>query len=1172
MAGKEFTISNIVDSNDIEKLKKLRAEFDANDESVKNLTLSLAKLTKINPANFDELRKKQDAANSAMSQLYKSQERQIALYEKQAIIIENVSKKLQDFARLSNLSRSMDSFTQSVNKANEALSRISESTEKVKMSQDQGAQSAQNFSNSFHQATSNIGIASGEYAKIIQSVTAFNNDAGQLNKRLIENKIALSNVQRELKLYKKDLDANIISKSDYANKTSELTIRERELTQQQRQYTALLNNHASVIISTAGSYNEMSSAVLQLEKRYKDLSQAQRGGVAGTEMLSQIERLRNELKSIDATMGNYQRNVGNYRSAFNGLGMSMQQVARELPNLAMGAKTFILAISNNIPILADEIGRARAEYSRLVESGQKATPVWKQVVGSIFSWQTALVAGITVLTLYGKEIGNFIKELFNGKEAFNVMAESSKQINEAMKEGTKNAAKEVGMLKILYNATQNVNKPMNERLAAVNELQRKYPNYFKNLKEEDILAGNAADSYKKLRDNIIESAQAKAISDKIAENSGKRFDLELKREDPINSLYVAEKELRRLKSEGVEASLQEAIVIRFKNELESIDAEIEAIDELNNKLSSYIDVSKLVNDQQKETIKSNESDGDSYSNYMTRIENELAEAHASIIEQSRKNEIEAIKAEYKKKESAIRGNSEKEQELRIAYTEAMNKEIADINYKYGSQIAKSNLQNKLAFVKDGTDEELKLRLELLELQRKEEVREADQTGSEILAVDMKYAKLRAELIEDNASKSVEIIARELERSETIRNNQFLKEQAILSDQYAKGLIKKEKYERESLKLEQKYAVESSKATIESLNSQIAQLELFLENSSDLTEEEIENFKANIEKLKGEIGEITVDINVKIGESSGSKGGMPEYMQSISDWLEDNEKEVEQAMELYNSLFELTDALFERKIERIEEEQEANQAAYDEDVARIERLEEIGAISKEEAEARKRAAADKTAAKEKELEKKKAELQTRRAKFEKANSIIQTITNTAMSIIKTGAELGFPAAIPFIALAAATGAIQLATIIAQPIPKYAKGTKSHKGGFAVVGDGGQQETAILPSGKKWITPAIPTLVDLPKGTQVIPKFEPFDLVNIDEMKKYVKSDAMLMMEYAERNSDIPIVNVNFDSAALQLEMRRGFGELAKLYKQSMGESKRNAEYAAFRNKVNNRTKM
>ena len=118
-------------------------------------------------------------------------------------------------------------------------------------------------------------------------------------------------------------------------------------------------------------------------------------------------------------------------SGFNGLSNSINQVSRELPAFAFSAQTGFLAISNNIPILIDEITNLRKANALLVAEGKASIPIWKLVTGALFSWQTALSVGISLSVLYAKEIGNFFKELFKGKEAFNLAKISLDALNKA---------------------------------------------------------------------------------------------------------------------------------------------------------------------------------------------------------------------------------------------------------------------------------------------------------------------------------------------------------------------------------------------------------------------------------------------------------------------------------------------------------------------------------------------------------------------------------------------------------------------------------------------------------------------------------------------------------------------------------------------------------------------
>lgn len=178
-----------------------------------------------------------------------------------------------------------------------------------------------------------------------------------------------------------------------------------------------LSNNVKLDNVASTSMNGLSQSLSRMRIAYRELTEEERNSPLGKELLASINQADAKIKELDATIGNHQRNVGNYGKQWNGLSMSIQQVGRELPSLAYGPKVFFSAISNNLPILADEIKRARTEYELLKKSGQSATPVWKQVVSSLFSWQTALTVGITLLTLYGDKIVDWVGSLFTVKKA-----------------------------------------------------------------------------------------------------------------------------------------------------------------------------------------------------------------------------------------------------------------------------------------------------------------------------------------------------------------------------------------------------------------------------------------------------------------------------------------------------------------------------------------------------------------------------------------------------------------------------------------------------------------------------------------------------------------------------------------------------------------------------------
>lgn len=218
----------------------------------------------------------------------------------------------------------------------------------------------------------------------------------------------------------------------------------------------------------------------------------------------------------------------------NNLKMSFSQVARELPSLAMGPQMFFLAISNNLPMLTEAIADVRKQNDMLIASGKKAVPVWKQLSGALFSWQTGLVTAITLIVVFYKDFANWMKTISNGKKELSDVQKMQEALSKSQLEGSKAALDESNKLRILYNATQDASKSLNERNKAVDELQKKYPSYFGQMSNEEVLAGKASDAYDRLTQSIISSARARAAMNRMVEEQSKVLDNEQK----INDAYA----------------------------------------------------------------------------------------------------------------------------------------------------------------------------------------------------------------------------------------------------------------------------------------------------------------------------------------------------------------------------------------------------------------------------------------------------------------------------------------------------------------------------------------------------------------------------------------------------------------------------------------------------------
>lgn len=231
------------------------------------------------------------------------------------------------------------------------------------------------------------------------------------------------------------------------------------------------------------------------------------------ELEEELGRVSKSAKAVSETAKNttiVPSDATKAKSTFNGLNMSIQQLARELPVLSMGPQMFFMAISNNLPIFTDELARARKEYEAMIASGQKGVPVWRQVLSSLLSWQTALAVGITLTVAYGKEIGNWVTNLFRGKKALDTARMATERFQNTMLEGARNAQQEVVKLNLLYRAATDNARATDDRREAVRKLKEEFSGYFKNLSDEQIMLGQANDAYEELIKNIYKYAKAQA--------------------------------------------------------------------------------------------------------------------------------------------------------------------------------------------------------------------------------------------------------------------------------------------------------------------------------------------------------------------------------------------------------------------------------------------------------------------------------------------------------------------------------------------------------------------------------------------------------------------------------------------------------------------------------------
>lgn len=463
-----------------------------------------------------------------------------------------------------------------------------------------------------------------------------------------------------------------------------------------------------------------------------------------------------------------------------------------------------------------------------------------------------------------------------------------------------------------------------------------------------------------------------------------------------------------------------------------------------------------------------------------KLQEQIQESELSLMDEGLNKELAKISLGYNKKIAAIKGGSKEEIAARDALGKEMQEKLDEYAIKYNSDREKKDVENALSIVKKGSKEELDLKLRQLELQRETEIDSAEKTGEDIFLIDEKYAKKRQELYEKHASDQVLLIAENTAHEQSIRNEEYIMDTLALKKQLASKEITQQEYAEREYQLKLDYARKTAEATIDALEMQLnAEKNLGPEERTKLAEQ-LQKAKADLARQEAEAEIEAIDKVTKADDKA-----QKERLKNLKKWLQT-------ASQAVGAIGDLASTIYDGQIEKIEEEQDANDEKYEKDVERIENLAETGAISEEEAEARKRAAKVQTEIKNKELEKQKQELAHKQAIWDKATSIAQAGIATALAITEALPN------IPLSIIIGAMGAVQVATILATPIPSYAEGTKDafgHRGGTALVGDAGKQEV-IMYKGQAWITPDTPTLVDIPKGAQVFPDVDEFDLSSLD----------------------------------------------------------------------------
>lgn len=404
---------------------------------------------------------------------------------------------------------------------------------------------------------SKLSLADAELLKISQSAMGASKGISGISTPSGLDKAVTNTAALNAQLEKQNAIINKLH-ADIAKKAEQSRLAEIRLQQAREKafdsYERNAQKESVLAEKNANAYNKTQSQINNLTKAYNDLAvrkERYNNLSVNEEMrlktLSAVnEKYNGILKATDATIGKNQRNVGNYASGYNALGNSINQLTREAPAFANSVGTGFMAISNNIPALFDAINGIRDKNKMLVAEGKPTVSVLKSIAGAIFSWQTLLSVGVTLLTLYGGKIVEWAGALMRGKEATHSLAENQKTLNDSLKESSGSYAQEKVNIDVLYKSATDLSRSYKDRKRDVDELQQLYPFYFKNLSDEAIMTGKAKDQYNLLSQAIITTAKARASEEILQKRESERLTIE---QDDITKITKKYGELNKAKLE-----------------------------------------------------------------------------------------------------------------------------------------------------------------------------------------------------------------------------------------------------------------------------------------------------------------------------------------------------------------------------------------------------------------------------------------------------------------------------------------------------------------------------------------------------------------------------------------------------------------------------------------------
>lgn len=734
-----------------------------------------------------------------------------------------------------------------------------------------------------------------------------------------------------------------------------------------------------------------------------------------TTATARVRELRGQLDAIDQPLGNFQRNVGNYSSAIVNFGQRAFGAVRTIANIlpGLGLSGAFLLIFEGLKYAADQLG--------------------------IFA------------TKSGQAEANL----------------------KALVEVQKNASKEYGdqatKLQILYKAATDVNNKEEDRIAAARELQKLFPQTFKNSTIQAILNGNESESYQQLTKDLLDNAKARAAQEKLADLAEKRQDIAFQKEK-INNARRAE--LGRVTGTttafgvGTGGGAGQATDVKLQRTNINVRADLA--------LKEQSQQDKILEGQQKFIL--------AYAGGNNRIAKAITDGDKSL--------FNTPKTEDKSFDDRLRREKELEEAVLNSETSSYQERLDAINRyeKNSDQIIKEGVRAKVYRIQEGANKSLEIDNETAK-QRAKVQADANKELAKLLSDGEKQqnAELQNDIISLRESQDTRLLEIEKYQSDAL---------SAYADLYSQGKISAAQYNQSVYDIEKQSAKDRIDLQIQTLEKilavQQANLEFGIGDPKD-----IQRTQNLITKLRIDSSNLATQVeldNIRKVEQARQK-------------LYDLEKQAgDQTITLIQTL---VDGGYQRQLEALDEQKQKIQDNANSEKEAVDN----SLLSAQQKADRNKVIDAQAAAANEQIAQRERKIKSDQAKFDRLASIARVIQATSLAEVQALTYLANPFTAPLYpgiaAAIGALGALQLATILATPLPKFAKGTTNSPEGFAHVGEEGT-ELRINPDGKMSLTPHKDTITYLEKGTKIVPHKQLMGLMR-GESLKYVGGQQIDMSE-------------------------------------------------------------